>query len=288
MPAAMPSRASTPETQPLPVALVVSDVDGTLVTKEKKVTDDAKDAVRRLRECGIKFTITSSRPPRGLRRVISELQLAEPIAAFNGGMVVTPGDSRVIEQRLLREDAARECVRIIQEHSIGVWLYNQHDWFVRDRTGPHVQHEVGTSGFEPIVVESFDGHFDGMGKIVAVTDDFDAMQNCEDEVHARLGNLVSATLSQRYYLDITHPDANKGHGIATLSRVLGVPAEKIATIGDGQNDILMFQVSGLSIAMGNAAPDVQAAATYVTASNQEEGFARAMQQFILSRAEQAQ
>lgn len=284
----MPSRVSSPEAKPQPIALVVSDVDGTLVTKDKKVTGDAKHAVKQLRECGVKFTITSSRPPRGLRRVIDELQLTEPIAAFNGGLVVTPHDFRALEEKLLSEAAARESVTIIQDHNIDIWLYNRHDWFVRNRTGPHVQHEVGTGGFEPIVVENFANWYEGVGKIVAVTDDFDAMQKCQADIQKALGNAVSATLSQPYYLDITNPEANKGRGIGILSRLLGVPADRIATIGDGQNDILMFRVSGLSIAMGNGAPEVQAAATYVTTSNQEEGFARAMQQFIIPRVAQAQ
>jgi hydroxymethylpyrimidine pyrophosphatase-like HAD family hydrolase len=95
------------------------------------------------------------------------------------------------------------------------------------------------------------------------------------------GSRVSAARSQPYYLDVTHPDANKGHVVSVLSQVLSIPPTQIATIGDMPNDVLMFQKSGLSIAMGNASQEVQRQAQFVTTSNEEEGFAKAVEAFIL-------
>jgi len=88
-------------------------------------------------------------------------------------------------------------------------------------------------------------------------------------------------LSQPYYLDVTHPKANKGEVIAALSALLAIPPAQIATIGDMPNDVLMFERSGVSIAMANASAEVQRAAKFVTKSNTEEGFALAMEQFVL-------
>jgi hypothetical protein len=95
---------------------------------------------------------------------------------------------------------------------------------------------------------------------------------------------VSAAKSQPYYCDVTNPDANKGAVAQYLSQSYQIPAEQIATIGDQPNDVLMFAHSGLSIAMGNASHDVQAAARHVTASNEEEGFANAVERYILPSA----
>ena len=80
---------------------------------------------------------------------------------------------------------------------------------------------------------------------------------------------------------MTHPKANKGEVVNALSALLAIPTAQIATIGDMPNDVLMFQRSGVSIAMGNASPDVQRAATFVTTSNTDDGFARAMERFVL-------
>ncbi len=96
------------------------------------------------------------------------------------------------------------------------------------------------------------------------------------------GEDVSAAQSQPYYLDITHPRANKGEVVRYLSVQLGIPSDRFATIGDMPNDVLMFAHSGLSIAMGNASPEVQRAARRVTASNEHDGFAEAMERFVLS------
>ena len=90
--------------------------------------------------------------------------------------------------------------------------------------------------------------------------------------------------TQPYYLDVTHPDANKGEVVLLLSQLLAIPVEQIATIGDMPNDVLMFAKSGVSIAMVNASPDVQQAATYVTTSYEEEGFANAMERFVLGES----
>jgi hypothetical protein len=96
------------------------------------------------------------------------------------------------------------------------------------------------------------------------------------------GTHISAARSQPYYLDVTHPRANKGEVVLSISRLLNIPAAEIATLGDMPNDVLMFKKSGVSIAMGNASPEVQASASYVTTSNEEEGFANAIDKFVLN------
>jgi hydroxymethylpyrimidine pyrophosphatase-like HAD family hydrolase len=109
------------------------------------------------------------------------------------------------------------------------------------------------------------------------------VKRCEKDVQDLCGSHASAARSQPYYLDVTHPKANKGEVVLTLSSLLNIPVEAIATIGDMPNDVLMFKKSGISIAMGNASPEVQKSATYVTAANENEGFAKAMEKFILNR-----
>jgi hydroxymethylpyrimidine pyrophosphatase-like HAD family hydrolase len=103
-------------------------------------------------------------------------------------------------------------------------------------------------------------------------------------VQDRFGDHLSVASSQPYYLDVTHPKANKGAVLLDLSARYAIKPEEIATIGDGANDVLMFAKSGLSIAMGNAGSDVKRAASFVTTSDAEEGFANAVERFILPRA----
>jgi Cof subfamily protein (haloacid dehalogenase superfamily) len=262
------------------VRLVVADVDGTLVTPDKILTPRASAVVRTIVEAGIAFTITSGRPPLGMKTLIEELQLQDPITAFNGGLVVRP-DLSIIHEHLVSSEAAQAVIDMLTKGTLDVWVYGDKEWYVRSRHGPDVDREEWTVKFPPTVVSTYEGLLDRVVKIVGVSDDHEVMARCVTEVQRQLGQHVSAALSQPYYLDVTHPRANKGEVVGALSALLAIPSAQIATIGDMPNDVLMFKQSGLSIAMGNASADVQRAATFVTTSNTEEGFALAMERFVL-------
>jgi Cof subfamily protein (haloacid dehalogenase superfamily) len=264
--------------------LVVADVDGTLVTPDKVLTPRARAAVRHVIEAGIHFTITSGRPPLGMKMLIDALGLRDPVTAFNGGLFVR-SDLSVIRERLIPREAVQPAIDILSKHALDVWVYTDTDWRVRSRHGPHVDREEQTVTFPPTVVATFEDVAGRVVKIVGVSDDHDAMARCASEVQRTCGQHVSASLSQPYYLDVTHPEANKGEVVTALSTALGIPTAQIATIGDMPNDVLMFERSGLSIAMANASAEVQQAATFVTKSNTEEGFALAMERFVLESTE---
>jgi Cof subfamily protein (haloacid dehalogenase superfamily) len=266
------------------ISLVLADVDGTLVTAEKVLTARAVAAVAALRAAGIAFAITSGRPPRGMAMLIEPLALTTPIAGFNGGIFIKP-DMTIMEEHVLAADAARRALDVILDHRMDAWVYSGEDWLVLDSKAPHVAREQWTVKFAPTVVANFDKVLARAVKIVGVSDDHDLVARCERDAQAALGQDASAARSQPYYLDITHPGANKGTVVTALSKFLSVPASEIATIGDMSNDVLMFRKSGLSIAMGNASPDVQAQADLVIDSNYDEGFAKAIERFVLRRAQ---
>jgi Cof subfamily protein (haloacid dehalogenase superfamily) len=267
--------------QSKPVRLVIADVDGTLVTHEKILTPRAIDAVFQLRKAGIQFAVTSGRPPRGMAMLIEPLKLNEPLAAFNGGVLIQPDLKTVLGQNFLSASVVKQTVQLILEHKLDAWIYTDLTWYVRDVKAPHVAREQWTVKFEPVVTKDLNSLVERVAKVVGVSDDLDAVQRCEKDVQTALGSTASAARSQPYYLDVTHPKANKGEVVLAMSELLKIPAEEIATIGDMPNDVLMFVKSGVSIAMGNASAEVQKSATYVTTSSEEEGFANAMEQFIL-------
>jgi Cof subfamily protein (haloacid dehalogenase superfamily) len=267
------------------ISLVLADVDGTLLTTEKVLTPRAVNAVRALQDAGIGFAVTSGRPPRGMAMLLKPLNLRTPIAGFNGGIFVKP-DMTVIAEHVLGTQTAKRALEVILRNGMDAWIYSGNDWFVRKLDAPHVAREEWTVQFAPTVVDDLEPVLHDVAKIVGVSDDHDLVARCEAEAQSALGAQASATRSQPYYLDVTHPDANKGTVVTTLARMLSVPVSEIATIGDMPNDVLMFRQSGLSIAMGNASAEVQAEADLATDSNNDEGFANAVERFILGRAEQ--
>jgi Cof subfamily protein (haloacid dehalogenase superfamily) len=261
------------------IALVVSDVDGTLVTHDKRLTDGARRAVRRLHDAGIGFTITSSRPPVGMRFLIEPLGITLPLGPFNGSSIV---DTQLnpIEQHLIPADAAARSIELLERFGVDVWLFTNEQWIVRREDGKYVPHERSTIRFDPTFARDFEPWLASACKIVGASADAPLLERCEKAMQAALGSEAFVVRSQSYYLDITPPGRDKGTFVDAMARRLNIPAAEIATIGDMQNDLAMFKVSGLSIAMGNATDDVKRQATHVTASNDEEGFAAAIDMIL--------
>jgi Cof subfamily protein (haloacid dehalogenase superfamily) len=263
------------------VRLLLADVDGTLVTPEKVLTDRAIAAVHKLHDAGVLFAITSGRPPRGMAMLIEPLDLRTPIAGFNGGVLVDR-DMTVQEQRVLPPELVVPAAQLMESFSLDVWLYTGADWYVPKADGPHVAREAWTVKFEPkVMTGGIDGLTGSVAKLVGVSDDTDAVTRATTAVQDAFGDHVAAATSQPYYLDVTHPQANKGAVAKYLADMYQLSPDDIATIGDMPNDVLMFAHSGLSIAMGNASTEVKRAARRVTTSNADEGFATAVDRFIL-------
>jgi Cof subfamily protein (haloacid dehalogenase superfamily) len=257
------------------IALVVSDIDGTLLTKDKTLTDAAKAAARRLYDAGIGFTIVSSRPTIGMDFLIEPLSVKLPIGAFNGSSIVDP-KMNPVEQHLISASAVERSLEILDQFGVDIWLFTNDQWLTRNADGEYVPHEQRAIKHDPTIVADFAPFLARACKIVGASSDPDLLVRCEAAVRDALGAQVLAVRSQSYYLDITPPGVDKGTFVAAMARRLGISTDAVATIGDMQNDIAMFRVSGLSFAMGNATDDVKRQATHVTASNEEEGFAKAI------------
>jgi Cof subfamily protein (haloacid dehalogenase superfamily) len=257
------------------ISLVVSDVDGTLLTNDKTLTDGARGAVKRLHEAGIGFTITSSRPTLGMRFLIEPLAIKLPVGPFNGSCIVDP-ELRPIEKHLIPASAVQRSLDVFAEFGVDIWLFTTELWLTRNRDGEYVAHEKRAIRADPTVVDRFDSYIGRACKIVGSSSDPVLLQSCEKAMQQAVGREATAVRSQSYYLDVTPPGYDKGTFVQAMARRQGISTDAIAAIGDMQNDLAMFKASGVSIAMGNATDDVKRLATHVTSSNEDEGFAGAI------------
>lgn len=262
------------------IDLVISDVDGTLVGTDKRLSPGTVAAVARLSEAGIGFTIASARPPVGLRGLVESLALRLPMGAFNGATVVGP-DLAVIEERLIPEAAAREAADRLVAAGLDLWVFADGLWSLRDPDGPYTDLERRTLNAEPNVVADLGTLLTRASKLVGVSPDTAHLAACEATVAAALEDRAVVHRSQAYYLDVTPPGTDKGAFVDWMARHLGIARERIATFGDAGNDRAMFARSGLSVAMGNAETAVKAAASEVTGTNDADGFAAAVGRLIL-------
>ena len=258
------------------IALVVSDVDGTLLTKDKVLTDGAKAAVRKLHEAGIGFTIVSSRPTIGMGFLIEPLAITLPVGVFNGSSIV---DARLkpIEQHLIAPAVAQRSLDVLNAFGVDIWLFSNERWYTRNPDGEYVPHEKRAIKADPAIIADFTPHLTEACKIVGASSDAALLQRCEVAMREAVGHEASAVRSQTYYLDVTPPGHDKGTFVAAIEKRLGISSDAVATIGDMENDLPMFARSGVSFAMGNAADAIKKQATHVTESNERDGFARAIE-----------
>jgi hydroxymethylpyrimidine pyrophosphatase-like HAD family hydrolase len=211
------------------IRLLLADADSSLVTQEKVLTESAKAAVQELRRAGVSLTMTSGRP-HGMSMLIEPLALTCPVAGFNGGVFVNP-DLLAIESHILDPATAKRAVALTLERGSDAWVYTETKWLIRDKNGPHVAREAWTVKFDARVVSEFtDAHLARAIKIVGVSDDLDLVAACEKAAQKALGAKASAARSQRYYLDVTNPQANKGVVVTTLARLSPPPCRRIASV----------------------------------------------------------
>ncbi len=260
------------------IRLLVSDLDGTLVDKDKNLTPATIAAVDRLRAAGVGFTVISARPMSGIRPLLEPLGVDGDVAAFNGGIVFRR-DGTIVSHTTIPADIARGVMDMAE--GVYTWVFADDQWYASNGDGPHTQSERRSSAQEPVVVASFDDLLDHADKITFVSDDEAALHALYERVHARYGKDATVAQSQTYYLDVTALTANKGDGIAALAGALDVDLADAAAIGDQANDLPMLARAGLSIAMGNAPDAVKAKAHATTRANDEDGVAHAIDTLIL-------
>jgi hydroxymethylpyrimidine pyrophosphatase-like HAD family hydrolase len=204
------------------------------------------------------------------------------MAAFNGGTLFEPGGTIRFAHRLEADDAAAMLL-LLDRPGVTPWVYADGGWFVASLDNPHLARERLAAAVEPVIRTDFAGLDGRIDKIVGVSDDHELLGRLEERAKDMIGARATIARSQLYYLDVTHPLANKGDGIAALARAFGVELGEVAVLGDMTNDLPMFARAGLSVAMGQAPASVRAAANATATTNEEAGVADAITHFVRPR-----
>ena len=263
-----------------PIRLIISDIDGTLVRHDKSLSDGNIAAVARARAAGIAVSLISARPPSGMKWIAERLGLDRPLAAFNGATIFL-ADGTILAAERLAPDAAAAALALIEQPGVAPWLFADGHWYARDLATDKIERETKAAGVEPVVDGDWTDLLARADKLVGVSDDAALLVAIEAAVKAALGSRASVARSQPYYLDVLSPAGNKGFGLTRLAADYGVAAAGVAALGDQNNDLPMFALAGLSVAMGQAPANVRAAAMHVAATNDDDGVADAIDRFVL-------
>ncbi|MBI3963283.1 MAG: HAD family phosphatase [Deinococcus sp.] len=261
------------------IRLVVSDVDGTLLAPDHSITPRVRTAVARATEQGIKVALASARPPQGLVWLLAELGIGPPFVSFNGALVMG-ASGQIVERHIMVPGTAQQVLALAQQYHLTPNVYVGQQWYV-PWMDELVAEEARAVHCQPTAVNDLEKLLaPGVEKLLLMGDP-EQVVRCQEAAQARLGSQVAVARSYPTYLEVTSPGVGKGTGLRALARCLGIPLPEVMAVGDGQNDVDMITIAGLGVAMGHASEEVRAAARFVTASNDQDGLALAIEHWAL-------
>jgi Cof subfamily protein (haloacid dehalogenase superfamily) len=272
------------------IKLIVSDVDGTLISKTHEITPATHRALCALQEAGIHVVLASSRPQRGMEHFLEASPVLRSTAVISmNGALITKADGVLLASHVLEPyivHALYETVfDLLSPEGFNVFLLDEHDWW-SSGYDELVKKEARSLRFEPHWQDLTKRIHSGkpMNKITILGEP-ERVAEAKRRIDAVLGDKVSASSpANPKFLDITAAGVHKGAAVKQLAAYLGLQREEICAIGDGENDVDMFRAvgnEGVSIAMGHASESVKSAARFVTGSHREDGWAQAIERFVL-------
>lgn len=260
-------------------ALLVTDVDGTLVRHDRTLAPSTIAAAHKLREAGVKLALVSSRPLGGLDALRGPLAIDTPCAGFNGALV-RDAAGRIVAEHTIPEAACREAVSRLEQAGLDVWIFAGGEWLLKNEAAAYIPREQLSISMGWRVVSDFAPYLSAVHKVMGSSVDTARVAKATGELTAALGDAAAVLRSQDYYIDVTHPAANKGEAATTIAMLLGLDPARMACIGDMPNDLPMFAAAGLAIAMGNAPEAVKAHAQMVVSDNDSDGWAEAVTRLL--------
>lgn len=261
--------------------LVAIDVDGTLLDSQNKLSDDNVLAIRAVRERGIGVTLVSGRGHLPLRQLLQRLDLQQPFIGSGGAYIADPVTGQVIEHSLLDRRDVDIMVGLARTAQVGIFFEEQ-DRLIGEASAEIIDSIRGISGVEVSVTQDILHATQEAPTKMFMTSEHAVLVPLEQEIRQRHLE-VNLVYSAPIYLEATRQGINKGYALQRLSAHLRIPLERIAVLGDGGNDVSMFEIAGLAIAMGNALPEVKAAADVIAPTNDAGGVAWALRELILKQ-----
>lgn len=271
------------------IKLVVSDMDGTFLDDHKKISEANKLAVQRLGEMGTDFCICTGRVYSSALLIAKELDYRFPIIACNGAFVQDPITQEVLMSNALSTQKARDMIQILMRYDVTFHFYNEYKVYSNrfDRTAKRYIEQFEHLEEKPIEVIVSDSIIDyveearNVYKIIMFTSDSDKLKAIWDELSRQEG--ITITQSTHDNIEIVREGVSKGKAIEFLASRKSLRAEEIFVIGDQMNDRSMFSVAKYSVAMGNATDRLKEEAYYVTGTNNESGFAQAVEALVFRK-----
>lgn len=261
--------------------LIAIDLDGTLLTDDLKISPGTVQAIQKAVEMGTIVTIATGRMFSSAKQFAEQLAINVPLITYQGALIQDVGEQEVIYERLLAPEIAKKLVEICTERNLHLQVYQddllygavENDKLVSYAEGVKVPYTV-----EPNLLKLAEKGFT-KALIIEEPEIVDALQ---EELKTLFGTRAHIAKSKAHFLELTHPEANKGLALLHLAKTLGIKQSEIIGIGDNHNDRELIETAGLGVAMGNAVPAMKEIADFVSLTNEEEGVKHVIEKFVLA------
>lgn len=261
--------------------LIAADMDGTLLNSEGKISPKTSETIQKAVDKGVVFTVSSGRPIQGILKYRKFLPLKFPAITYNGAMIVNPHNNEILFHKALEKADALKILKLGEDFSVTICLWCNNQLFV-NRIDERVNKYKRLSGVEPILIDNKEALAEkGVTKILWY-DDIKKIKSFQEALQKVSFKEVTFCTSKPEFLEFFNSGVSKAVAMEFLGNLFGIKREEMIAIGDGNNDLAMIEYAGLGISMENGSEKVKKAAGYITASNDNEGVALAIEKFILN------
>ncbi len=265
------------------IKMIVTDIDGTIYTPDKGITDEVKQCIQNLAKNGIRIAIATGRSYSSAKIVADNLGITCPLICYQGGLVNTY-EGKIIDVKYLNPKIAKGIISDFRKRNIHLNVYVEDKLYVED-DNKYIKDYIGDKGIDYFKVNSFDElDFTKLNKLLAIKYDTEFIDKLISELQQKYPQIY-VVKSFDYFCEIANKEATKGNAIKILAKKYGIKVDEVLAIGDQNNDIEMVETAGIGIAMGNGTDEIKSKADYITGTVTENGFVKAINKFVWGKTD---
>ncbi len=272
--------------------LLVLDVDGTLLNDEREISKRALAALLKVQQMGVRIVLASGRPTYGLMPLAKTLELGNYggfVLSYNGCQIVKAQNGEILFERRINPEMLPYLEKKARKNGFAIFTYHDDTLITDSPENEYIKNEALLNNLKIIKEDEFSTAIDfAPCKCMLVSDKEEALIELEQHWEKRLAGTLDAFRSEPYFLEVVPCGVNKANTLGALLEHMGVTREEVIAVGDGVCDVTMLQLAGMGVAMGHAQDSVKVCADYVTASNEEDGVALAVEKLILAEVHAAE
>lgn len=272
--------------------LLVLDVDGTLLNDERKISKRTLAALLKVQQMGVRIVLASGRPTYGLMPLAKTLELGNYggfVLSYNGCQIIKAQNGEILFERRINPEMLPYLEKKARKNGFAIFTYHNDTLITDSPDNEYIKNEALLNNLKIIKEDEFSTAIDfAPCKCMLVSDKEKALIGLEQHWEKRLAGTLDAFRSEPYFLEVVPCGVNKANTLGALLEHLEVTREEAIAVGDGVCDVTMLQLAGMGIAMGHSQDSVKVCADYVTASNEEDGVALAVEKLILAEVRAAE